>query len=105
MKQYHTEIIIEASAETVWQVLTDVAAYPDWNPLVGKFDGMLTEGAVIATYIIPLHKTYFPKLLSVKENRELVWKGTQVAVFLLAGKHYYKLEPAGQNETRLLHGE
>jgi uncharacterized protein YndB with AHSA1/START domain len=33
MKEIHTEIEINASAEKVWRVLTDFAAYSEWNPL------------------------------------------------------------------------
>src|SRR5208337_3854746 len=34
MKEIHTEIEINAPAEKVWKVLTDFAAYPEWNPFV-----------------------------------------------------------------------
>jgi uncharacterized membrane protein len=37
MKEIHTEIEINAPAEKVWRVLTDFAAYPEWNPFVGRF--------------------------------------------------------------------
>lgn len=29
-----TEVVIDAPIEVVWDVLTDVAAYPEWNPFV-----------------------------------------------------------------------
>ena len=105
MKQYHTSILIEASAEKVWEVLTDFSSYPQWNPLVGKLEGKMEEGKKIATFIVPLNKIYFPFLLSYKPNAELIWQGIQGAKFLLAGKHYYKLEKWSDKETKLLHGE
>jgi hypothetical protein len=105
MKQYHTEIIINADRETVWAFLTDFAKYPDWNPLVGKLTGKMEEGETIETYIVPLNNTYKPILLSFKPNQELVWQGSQVANFLLAGKHYYRLESISAKQTKLLHGE
>ncbi len=39
MKVIHTEIEINAPAEAVWRVLTDFAAYPEWNPFVPPSGG------------------------------------------------------------------
>ncbi|MDX2302992.1 MAG: SRPBCC domain-containing protein [Microscillaceae bacterium] len=105
MKQYHTTITIQASVEQVWSELTDFSAYPQWNPIVGKLEGKMQEGNQIATYIVPLGKTFHPTLLSFKPQQEIVWQGAQGAKFLLAGKHYYRLEKISPHATRLLHGE
>ena len=39
MKEIHTEIEINAPAEKIWKVLTDFAAYPEWNPFVRRGEG------------------------------------------------------------------
>lgn len=91
--------------EVVWKHLTDFNSYPSWNPLVGKLEGEMKEGNTISTFIIPLGKTYFPTLLAYKPMEEFVWQGVQGTEFLLAGKHYYRLEKISDTETRLLHGE
>lgn len=44
-------------------------------------------------------------MLSYKEEQELIWEGKRFAKFLLAGKHYYKLEKIDKNSTEFLHGE
>ncbi len=105
MKQYHTSIVINCSKKELWNELTNFSEYSNWNPIVGKLDGEMKEGGEIATYIVPLGKTFHPKILRYKENQELVWQGVQAAKFLRAGKHYYHLESISESQTELLHGE
>ena len=39
MKELRSEIEIEAPTERVWGVLTDFAAYPEWNPFIRRVSG------------------------------------------------------------------
>ena len=34
VRHISSSIIIEATSEQVWQVLTDFAKYPSWNPFI-----------------------------------------------------------------------
>ena len=34
MREERTKIEINGSAQTVWGILTDFDAYPDWNPFI-----------------------------------------------------------------------
>lgn len=103
-KEYHTSISIDATKSRVWEELVNVESYPEWNPIVGSIKGELAEGAVIATFIKPLNKTFYPKVVVFHPEEELVWIGKQVAHFLMAGKHYYRLEDQS-GKTMLYHGE
>jgi uncharacterized protein YndB with AHSA1/START domain len=38
---------IEAPPDVVWRVLTDFAAYPEWNPFIVRIGGDLTVGQVL----------------------------------------------------------
>ena len=44
MKELHSEIVIDASPERVWDVLTDFASYPQWNPFIRRISGELEVG-------------------------------------------------------------
>lgn len=44
---FHAEIIIEATPEEVWSVLTDARGYAAWNPLLVPVSGEFREGAEI----------------------------------------------------------
>jgi hypothetical protein len=40
----HTEIIIPTYPSAVWSVLTDVAGYNDWNPVLIPIEGDIRQG-------------------------------------------------------------
>jgi len=44
MKEVFSEIEIQATADRVWQVLTDFARYPEWNPFIRRISGEPKEG-------------------------------------------------------------
>lgn len=43
-KSVHTEIIIPSEPENVWQVLTDIERYQEWNPAITLVSGKLEVG-------------------------------------------------------------
>jgi hypothetical protein len=51
MKEYVTTATIDASAETVWAILTDGPGYKDWNPEIIGIDGSMILGARITAYV------------------------------------------------------
>lgn len=44
MKTYCAQITIHASPQTVWQILADPAAYPEWDPGMVRIEGRLAPG-------------------------------------------------------------
>ena len=44
MMELRTEIEIQATAERVWELLTDVAGFPRWNPFIRWVKGDLRVG-------------------------------------------------------------
>ena len=44
MRSYEATSLIEATPEQVWPLLTDAAAWPDWDSGVTKVDGRLALG-------------------------------------------------------------
>lgn len=105
MKSCHTEIIINAPITKVWNILTDTDRYPDWNPSVAKVWGTLKEGRLIFAHILPLKNVFPLQVTSLKEEQELIWKGTVLSGGIMQGEHYYQLKDLGNGSTELQHGE
>jgi len=44
MKERRTAIEINASAETVWAILTDLRPFAAWNPFIPEAEGEIRDG-------------------------------------------------------------
>ena len=47
-KSVRAEILIEATPDEVWAVITDPSSYPDWNPIFVSYEGVFAEGSQVA---------------------------------------------------------
>jgi len=108
MRELATSIEIEATAERVWEVLTDFAAFPEWNPFIREATGAIKQGEKITVLLgasgaKPM--TFQPTLLSVIPNRELRWLGHFYIRGLFDGEHSFVIEPLEGNRVRFLHSE
>jgi hypothetical protein len=102
------QVVIDAPASEVWAVLTDWERYPDWNPFITTLDGVLEEGARLSVAIAPpggRGMTFRPRLLAVREHRELRWLGRVLVPGLFDGEHAFELEPLPGGRTLLVQSE
>ncbi len=107
-KHLSAAIEIEARAERVWDVLTDFAAYPQWNPFIRQVTGTLATGARLAVRITPpggRGMTFRPTVLAATPDRELRWLGRTLVPGLFDGEHSFRLEPLGADRVRLVQAE
>ncbi len=108
MKEIHTEIEINAPAEKVWKVLTDFAAYPEWNPFVRRGEGEVRVGARLHVYIQPSAgkgMSFRPTVLVADPNRELRWLGHLWVRGLFDGEHSFSIEPLSEGRDRFIQRE
>jgi hypothetical protein len=90
MKQLDNELEINASAERVWQLLTDFASFPQWNPFIQHVSGELKRGAQLEVTLRPsgTHATTIrPTVLKAEPNSELRWIGRWLLPGLLDDEH------------------
>jgi hypothetical protein len=107
MKELTTEIIINASAEQVWHVLTDFAAYHQWNPFIVSSSGKALEGTRLTNQMKQGDKTmtFTPKLIRVEENHRLEWLGHLWIPGLFDGHHIFIIEELGPQQVKLTQKE
>ena len=108
MKELRSEIEIQASAERVWQLLTDFPSFPQWNPFIRKASGAIRVGERLEVYIQPSGAsgmTFRPTVLKAEPNRELRWLGHLLISGLFDGEHSFTIEPLGASRVRFTQRE
>jgi hypothetical protein len=108
MKQLHTEIEISAPAERVWELLTDFASYPQWNPFIRNISGQPAPGERLEVRLEPPDgraMTFKPKVLRAEPNRELRWLGHLLLPGVFDGEHSFTIEPLEDNRVRFIQRE
>jgi hypothetical protein len=101
-----TDIRIDASADQVWRVLTDLDAYPSWNPLFRRVSGELgLHKSLTAVRIKPDggEVTDHPTVVLLRPGREIRWRSRPLLPFLLDAEHDFKIEPLGPEQVRFVH--
>jgi hypothetical protein len=107
MKELRTEIEIQATPEKVWQVLTGLDQYPEWNPFIHHAIGKARVGEKVditfksGSKEMTLHCT----IVKVEPNRELRWKYHVALPFLFSGEHGFIIEPVEGNMVRFINRE
>ena len=102
-KEIKTEILINATPEKVWAVLTDFNAYPAWNPFVNSLAGEVKVGNTIKVVLQGM--TFKPKVLVFEPNREFRWIGRLFLPGLFDGEHSFILTDHGNGTTTFQQNE
>ena len=107
-KEVNTEIYIDASPEAVWDILTSLDLYQDWNPLITSSSGIVEVGETLTNRFKPpggKARTFQVQVTVVDRAHLFAWNGRLLGMsWLFEGRHRFKLEdvPPG---TRLTHSE
>ncbi len=106
--QIRTEINIQASPSTVWNVLTDFDHYKDWNPFITSFEGKPTVGKSVKVRIEPPKGSpmnFQPTILVLEKDKELRWLGKLGFKGVFDGEHIFQLKDQGNGNTLLIQCE
>jgi hypothetical protein len=84
------EVEVAAAPEVVWEVLTTIERWPDWNPEVksASLEGDLTAGTIFRWKTGP--SSIVSRLIRVAAPRQIAWTGKALGLSVV---HIYRLEP------------
>jgi hypothetical protein len=109
MHEITTTIEINAPPRSVWKVLVDFPAHPQWNPFVRSIEGSPREGETLKVFIQPVGgkgMTFRPRVLRALPDQELRWLGRVVLPGVFDGEHFFKIEPLDDGRrARFTQGE
>jgi len=95
MRAYEATSFIEASPEQVWPILTNIAAWPDWDSGVTNVDGRLALGEKVSITVKANPGRTFPvKVMQLDAARRMVFRGG-MPLGLFVGERTYTLAPEG----------
>lgn len=107
MQEFQAVTDIEADLAVGWRVMTDFAAFPQWNPLLRAVKGKPEKGASLGLRVArslgsdetaPLPA----RVRVVAPEQEIAWGGGVPGVFDV--HHYFRFERADKG-FRFIHGE
>jgi hypothetical protein len=106
-KSITTEIIINASKEQVWHLLTDFSKYPYWNPFIISIKGKLETGKKLTNTLMNGKKpmVFKPVVLSVVRYQYFDWLGSLFIRGIFDGHHYFEIDELSASQVKLTQGE
>ncbi|MGK5734007.1 SRPBCC family protein [Streptomyces sp. URMC 124] len=108
MREIATVIDIAATPERVWQVLTDLARYEEWNPFIRQASGTAAAGRRLKLRVCPggrRPRTYRPVVKAAAPAEELRWLGRTALPGLFSREHRFVLTDLDGGGTRVVQSE
>ena len=88
---------IPASAETIWDLLTDAEGFPRWNSTVTGIDGQIRDGEKIRVHAPGTDRTFTPRISDFVPNAHMTWTGGSAPMF--KGVRTFSLRPRPDGST------
>jgi len=103
MKSFQVTTIINATATTIWEILTDASQYPSWNPTVNKVEGRIAPGERVTVHPKLSASRAFPvRVTEFSPSKRMVWTGG-MPLGLFKGQRVFTLheQPGGTVEFKM----
>ncbi|WP_341908040.1 SRPBCC domain-containing protein [Fluviicola taffensis] len=107
-KEIKSEIVIQASPNRIWEILTAFEKYPSWNPFIKSLQGQVKVGEKMVVRLEPpgaKGMTFKPTVLVFEENKEFKWIGHLFITGLFDGEHRFELIENGDGTTTFIQAE
>jgi hypothetical protein len=103
-----TEIVINATPDKIWAILTDFKNYPNWNPFVTLLTGEVKVGNKINVRLEPPEASvnkFSPTVTALETNKIFSWLGVFLFRGIFDGEHKFELTDNKNGTTTLVQSE
>jgi hypothetical protein len=107
-KTLASQIDVDASPARVWEVLTDYATYPQWNPFIVRAEGRIEVGSRLSLRMQPVGAravSLQPTVLEAVEGHRLRWRGRLWLPGIFDAEHDFQVQALGGGRSRLTQNE
>lgn len=99
MKEFRASTTIKAAPETIWAILTDGAAYPQWEPNTERIEGRIGPGEKLTAFSKLSPGRAFPVMVTeFVPGRKMTWSGG-MPLGLFKGERSFTLTPGGDGSV------
>ena len=108
MKEIKAEIKILASAEKVWNIISDFQNYSQWNPIIKKITGEPKVGTKISVHLTTVggkNRVYHPKVIKVEAPHEIRWYGKFFSSGIFSGERVLTIYKISETEVNFTNKE
>ena len=109
MLEIKTEIEIEASPKTVWEIISNIEEWEKWSPIIKKSSGKPIKGSEIEITMAGKDSdtdgpTYKPEIINLYPSKYFQWRAHMLAGFLFTNDKIFELEETSAG-TMVIHKE
>ena len=108
MKTIYTSIDIDAASSTVWELLTDLEAYSEWNPQTTSASGTVAMNEVVDLHVEPTGSRTADIRATVtrfEPESALEWVTKLPIPGLFTARHSFELDDLGNGRTHFINRE
>lgn len=108
MPIYQTSFEVDAPAERVWDVLTRLDRYGEWNPQIPMAQGAVKQGSAIRLRLALSGRPSMEFSATVEEARPrslLTWRGHVLAPWFFEGYRRFEISPIDEGKVAVTHIE
>ena len=106
-RKIYTDIIIDATPEQVWSVLTDTSSYKNWSVFLVDIQGEIKDGEKLtAKFQTDPEKEKFNIIehtISVTEGKEFFW--AEKGPGGIRDNHHFKVESADNGKAKFIQSD
>ena len=99
MKEFKASATINASPETVWSIITDAAAYPEFDPSCIRIDGTIEKDGKVTAHTKLSDQAFPVKVAQFEPGKKMMWVGG-MPLGLFKGERSFIIESQGSDKVK-----